>query len=242
MNLFLQFIFIFFIGSIFGYVLELCYRTYMNKKLVNPGFLIGPYLPIYGFGLCTLTIIYLIFSQFNTNPLLIILLMGIFMTIIEFVAGLIFIEGAGVKLWDYSEKPLNFKGIICLEFSIYWTILGAIYYYFIANKVISALKWFNNNMSFSFILGIFFGLIILDTLYSTNTLVKISRFAKDNDFIVKYEEFKKHIKDIQIKRSEKYSFIFPFKQSLSLSDYLNLYKKNNTSINNFKLFKMFRKR
>ena len=148
MNIFLQFVFIFFIGSIFGYVLELFYRRYIHKKWVNPGFLIGPYLPIYGFGLCSLTLIYLVFSKINANPLLIILLMGISMTLIELVAGLVFIEGAGVKLWDYSDKPFNFKGIICLEFSVIWTILGAVYYYFIANRVLSALEWFNNNISF----------------------------------------------------------------------------------------------
>ena len=36
-------------------------------KWVNPGFLIGPYLPIYGFGLCGLTGIYLLFSKMNMS-------------------------------------------------------------------------------------------------------------------------------------------------------------------------------
>ena len=60
MQLFLYFVFIFFIGSTLGYVLELFYRRIAGGKWVNPGFLIGPYLPIYGFGLCILTLIYLL--------------------------------------------------------------------------------------------------------------------------------------------------------------------------------------
>ena len=56
MRLSLALAFLFFIGSCFGWVLELLYRnlTHRHKKWINPGFCTGPYLPIYGFGLCTL--------------------------------------------------------------------------------------------------------------------------------------------------------------------------------------------
>ena len=47
--------FLFFVGSLTGWVLELFYRRFVSqKKWVNPGFLSGPYLPIYGFGLVLL--------------------------------------------------------------------------------------------------------------------------------------------------------------------------------------------
>lgn len=53
MRLSLALAFLFFIGSCFGWVLELLYRnlTHRHKKWINPGFCTGPYLPIYGFGL-----------------------------------------------------------------------------------------------------------------------------------------------------------------------------------------------
>ena len=151
-----------------------------------------------------------------------------------------FIEAGGVKLWDYSDMPGNFKGIICPQFTLIWTLLGAIYYYFIADKIMNALDWFKVNQSFSFVLGIFFGIIVLDYIYSTKVLVKIRRFAKDNDLVVKYEELKKHIKDIQEKNREKYSFLFPFKQSKTLGEYLNIYKKKK--VNNKKVFLLFSKK
>ncbi|OQY40032.1 MAG: hypothetical protein B6229_02455 [Spirochaetaceae bacterium 4572_7] len=47
----LDLILIFSVGTILGWILELIYRTFFSqKKIVNPGFLSGPYLPIYGFG------------------------------------------------------------------------------------------------------------------------------------------------------------------------------------------------
>ena len=58
MQIFLQFTFLFFLGAIAGWVLELFFRRFkkenIDRKWVNPGFLNGPYLPIYGFGVCTL--------------------------------------------------------------------------------------------------------------------------------------------------------------------------------------------
>ena len=56
MSIFLTLAYLFFIGSVFGWVLELFYRnlTQKHSKWINPGFCTGPYLPIYGFGLCLL--------------------------------------------------------------------------------------------------------------------------------------------------------------------------------------------
>ena len=42
--------FFFFFFSISGWIIEVAYRSAKNRHLVNPGFLKGPYLPIYGFG------------------------------------------------------------------------------------------------------------------------------------------------------------------------------------------------
>lgn len=229
MNLFLKFIFIFYIGSTAGWILELFFRRIVHGKWVNPGSLIGPYLPIYGFGLCALTFIYLFFQNMNLPAYLIILLMGASMTLIEFIGGLTFVNKP-VKLWDYSNLWGNYKGIICPLFSLIWTLLGAFYYYFIAGFIIEKLNWFNQNLSFSFVLGLFTGIIIIDFMYSNKMIRKIRKYAKDNNVVLRYEEFKGHIKDIQKKRNEKYSFIFPFKQTIDLKEIIKKYKKRNKKI------------
>ena len=228
MSNFLVFVFIFYIGSTLGWIFELFYRRIEHKKWVNPGFLVGPYLPIYGFGLVTLTFLHFFLSNYRLSAIVIIILTGLILTLIELVAGLIFIKGGKVKLWDYSDRWLNYKGIICPQFSLIWTILGAIYYYFLADKMVVAISWFSENLSFSFILGIFFGAILIDFVYSTRVLVKVRKFAKENKILVRYEELKGHIQDIQKDLHEKYSFVFPFKQTRSLKEYLNNYKENNS--------------
>lgn len=53
MSLFLTIAFLFFIGSMAGWVIEVVFRRFFSsanpeRKWINPGFLSGPYLPLYG--------------------------------------------------------------------------------------------------------------------------------------------------------------------------------------------------
>ena len=59
MNTFLKLAFLFYIGSSLGWVLELFFRRFISgnnpeRKWINPGFMVGPYVPLYGTGLCIL--------------------------------------------------------------------------------------------------------------------------------------------------------------------------------------------
>lgn len=200
------------------------FRRIVHKKWVNPGFLIGPYLLIYGFGLVFLTNIYFIFQSQSINPIIIILLMGLVMTLIETIGRLISLKNK-IKLWDYRDRCLNYKGIICPLFSVIWTIVGALHYYIIAENIINALDWFSENIAFSYILGILAGLIIIDAFYSCKLYSKIKKYAKENNIIIKYEQLKVDIKEFQKSAREKYSFLNPFNQAKPLKNYLNLYKE-----------------
>lgn len=224
MSLFLAFCFLFFIGSLVGWVLELLYAKLTMKKLINPGFFVGPWVPIYGFGLCVVTFIYIVVTKYDINPFLSIVIMGICLTLIELIAGLIF-KKMDVRLWDYSDRWGNYKGIICPFFSIIWLVGSFIYYYLFAPYVINLLLWFSKHLGFSLYIGMFLGLFIVDVFYSFNILTIIRKYAKENNIEVKYEDFKRHIKERQEKRREKYSFIFPFKQTKSVEEYLKSYKK-----------------
>lgn len=224
MNLFLIIVFIFFLGSTFGWVLELFFRRLYHGKWVNPGFLVGPYLPIYGLSLSFMTGMHLFFEAHNILPIYQVILMGLSITLIELIGGLIFLK-QGVRLWDYRDRKFNFKGVICPLFTMIWIMMGAIYYLFIAEKVVNALKWFSNNISFSFVLGVFSGCMVIDFFYSTKLYKKVKKYAKNNDIDIMYEKLKMHIKDVQREAKEKYSFLLPLRQQSKISEYVNSYKE-----------------
>lgn len=60
-------------------------------------------------------------------------------TLFELIIGEISLRGYLPMLWDYSNLPLNYKGIICFPFSLIWILLSiiavlladAINYYFL---------------------------------------------------------------------------------------------------------------
>ena len=130
MNLFLTLAFLFCIGSILGWVLEVVFRRFFSAHhWVNPGFLIGPYLPLYGSSLCVLYLLaelepLIAVEQAWLRKLLLFLLMAVAITLLEYVAGVIFIHGMKIKLWDYSDRWGNIGGIICPLFSFFWMVLS----------------------------------------------------------------------------------------------------------------------
>ena len=93
--------------------------------------------------------------QHGFAEVILFLLMAIAMTVIELIAGEIFIVKMHVKLWDYTGNKFNYKGIICPLYSLIWAALGAVYYFFIHPYILDALNWLANNLAFSFFYWIF---------------------------------------------------------------------------------------
>lgn len=227
-TVFLVLCFLFFVGSCLGWCLEVLFRRFFSaKKWINPGFLSGPYLPLYGFGLVGLYLICLI--PVNTgmrwlDALIIIAVMGVAMTAIEYVAGIIFIKGMKIKLWDYSDRLGNIQGIICPLFSAFWTAIGALFYFVIDPFVIAWVEWFVSNIAFAFVVGFFFGVFALDLAHSVNLSVRIRNFAAEHDVVVKFEKLKESVKDrLERVKTKKHNFIFPFRSERTLEEELDDY-------------------
>lgn len=51
---------------------------------------------------------------------------GTFITLVEFLFGVVFNIILKKKVWDYSKMPFNFLGQVCLHFSAIWTIISII--------------------------------------------------------------------------------------------------------------------
>lgn len=195
MKTFLSLAYLFIFGGVIGYVIELFFRRFFSaKKWLNPGFLHGPFLPIYGFGLTVLYLLASINFQFESpavNYILTLALMGICMTLIEYIAGIIFIKGMNIKLWDYSNVKGNIQGIICPLFSLIWLVGGAIYLFGIHPFIQISLNFFIDNIfNFSFFLGMIYGVLLIDIVISSQAAQKLSALAKNSKIVVSYEEYK----------------------------------------------------
>lgn len=231
MNLFLSLAALFFIGSVIGWILELFFRKLFSgsnpeHKWINPGFCTGPYLPLYGFGLCILYLLASTGDHFNLtaslrDDILLVLTMTACMTGIEYLAGILSLKIMKVRLWDYSRLWGNIDGIICPLFSMIWAAMCAFYLFLLHPYVLRLLQWFEDNLAFSFVIGVFFGIFIIDAAQSIQLAARLKRFAKENGVIIKYENLKLHIRAEQKAAAEKVHFLFAFRSDKQLSEHLN---------------------
>ena len=187
---------LFVIGSLLGWVLEFFFRRFVTqKRWVNPGFLMGPYLPIYGFGVVVLYAVSNISLGIEIQALDIVIkivIIGVGMTLLEFVAGLIFIKGFKIKLWDYSDRKGNIMGIICPTFSLAWLVVGSLYYFLLNPFLVQGISWISDNLIYTYFVGGVIGAMIVDMAYSIHLATKVKEFKELQG--LRFEEFKKEFR------------------------------------------------
>ena len=119
----------FFVFSFIGYLLECTVLSYENRSpVLNRGFGHGPFCVIYGFGALGAS---LILEPLAGQPVELYFASMVMATSMELVTAHIMIKLFGAFWWDYSQKPFNYKGIICLESSIAWGFLGLFFFKFL---------------------------------------------------------------------------------------------------------------
>ena len=146
--------------------------------------------------------------------------MAVVMTGIEYIAGILSLRLCQVRLWDYSREWGNVQGIICPKFSLIWALLGAAYYFLIHPYILNALRWLSQNLAFSFVIGLFFGVFIIDVVHSARLVARLKKFAEENEVIVRYENIKADIRRHHEETAQKYQFFRPFHMDKPLSEYL----------------------
>lgn len=161
---------IFFIYSFIGWIVEIinCYGWY--KKIVNRGFLIGPYCPIYGCGSVLMTLI----IPGNNDLLSVFLKAMAICSILEYVTSWLMEKLFKTRWWDYSKKKFNLNGRICLETMVLFGIGGVAIINFI-NPIILKVISMIPNIILNIILIIISIIFIIDVIVSYNI---ISHFKK----------------------------------------------------------------
>lgn len=113
---------IFLAYSFFGWFIEVVNSLILRRRLVNRGFLIGPICPIYGTGALIITFC----LSGVSNPFAIFASSILLSAILEYTTSVIMERLFHVRWWDYSDRPFNLNGRICLEALIFFGIGGTL--------------------------------------------------------------------------------------------------------------------
>lgn len=117
------YILLFFIYSFAGWLMEVTTVSIGQKKLVSRGFLIGPCLPIYGFGV---TLITLLLTRYSDDVIVLFVMAFVLCCVLEYFTSYIMEKLFNARWWDYSNKRFNINGRVCLSNGICFGLGGCL--------------------------------------------------------------------------------------------------------------------
>lgn len=119
---------LFFIYSFLGWVMETVVSAVKQKKFVNRGIVNAPLCVVYGVAAVVVSI-----NGQEVNDFWLFVGSMIYATVIEWIVGHMIEKFYHERWWDYSKIKWNFDGYVCLPVSLLWGILG-----------FAAVKWGNS--------------------------------------------------------------------------------------------------
>lgn len=183
---------LFIIYSILGWIIETANCTFYKKELVlNRGFLIGPYLPVYG---VTSIVMILFLNEYKHDLFTLFAMSVVYASIVEYIASYLMEKLFKARWWDYSERKFNLEGRICLRNSLLFGICGVLLVKYIHPFVITIIDMIPNNIFniISFLLIVIFLIdLIISFIIISNLKVNFTNIRTDST-----EEIDKLVKEV----------------------------------------------
>lgn len=155
---------IFLIGSIIGYGIEMIVGLVQNGHFVSrQGLLFGPFIQVYGVGLVAY---YLVISNIKKKSYIKIFFITMLLGgIVEYLFSYLQETWFGTISWDYSNLLFNIHGRTSLLHCLYWGIGGVLFVRFILPLIRNLNEWCKNT-NFRFITAFLVLFITFDIVMS----------------------------------------------------------------------------
>lgn len=166
-----QLILLFFVYAFLGWCVEVCFQAVTTGKIVNRGFLNGPWCPIYGVGMVS---VLLLLSPVSDHLVLLFLLGMLLCSLVELVVGWLLEKIFHTRWWDYTDRPFQLGGYICLEFSLMWGVAVTFTVRLIHPAIFAFVNFFPHLVGW-ILIGILCGAFVADFIVTLVTIVGIRK-------------------------------------------------------------------
>ena len=119
-----ELLWLFFIYSFGGWVLETISATLKQRKFANRGLVNGPFCVLYG-----LTAIAMTVGLQELRGIWLFIFATVYATVAEWVSGHLIEKAFKARWWDYSQKKFNINGRVCLGTIVPFGLLGLLIMY-----------------------------------------------------------------------------------------------------------------
>ncbi len=166
---------LFFSISIAGWCVETVFCSCWEKRLnLNRGFLIGPYIPIYG---CGGLLAILLLNRYYDDPIVVFILALVAFSALEYFTSYIMEKLFNARWWDYSNQKYNINGRIVLSNSLLFGLMGLLLIYVVNPFYSSFLKSFNET-TLEIVAVICFIIFITDFIVSFVIISKLKNTTR----------------------------------------------------------------
>ena len=100
----------FFIFGFAGWCMEVILKYRQFHRFINRGFLTGPILPIYGFGVVLITVVVGNLASVESGVVATFALSLLICGVVEYLTSYVLEKIFHARWWDYSQKPMNLNG------------------------------------------------------------------------------------------------------------------------------------
>lgn len=166
-----QLLMLFLIYSFLGWCVEVSFVAVTTGRVVNRGFLNGPVCPIYGVGMLGAL---LLLEPVSDNLVLLFFLGMLLCTLVELIGGWILEKAFHTRWWDYTDKPFNLGGYVCLGFSIMWGFAVTFAVRLIHPLIFSLVCWLPHLVGW-ILIGVLYVLFIIDFVLTLITVIGLRK-------------------------------------------------------------------
>lgn len=183
----LELLFFFLVYCFIGWIIESTWVSLHQKRFVNRGFMRGPVIPIYGFGAMTLL---LVGTPFLKWPVAVFFGGLLACSLLEYVTGALMEAIFKVRYWDYSDKPFNINGHVCLFTSVCWGLLALAEDYVMHKPIERFCKLLTLKEQLLFV-------VVLGTIFVVDLTLSFKAAFDLRSVIVKMEKAKEELRLMQ---------------------------------------------
>ncbi len=166
---------LFIIYSFIGWLLEVVGKLIEKGKIINRGFLMGPYCPIYGIG-CVLMI--LLLTKYIEDPFTLFIMCILIFSILEYSTSFFMEKIFKIRWWDYTRYKFNINGRVCLETMIPFGLGGVLIMYVINPMFLKMIKMLPEDI-IAIISMMLLVLFIIDLSISTKVILSLKTTVKN---------------------------------------------------------------
>lgn len=182
----------FYVYSFLGWLWETALCSITERRFVNRGFLNCPYCPIYGFG----ALIDIFVLGWLDNAVALFVMGALLASVLEYLTSYGMEYYFHARWWDYSDRPFNLNGRICLEGALLFGAFAVLLDRVIQPRVLMLTLIINRSHLIPLALGLSV-LFLLDVIY-TVTRVRSLRTKLTEAALALKERVESDIASIQL--------------------------------------------